>query len=197
MDVLTNYAEKAYRDKLSSVETEKHHENWLDFLPRTPGTFLDIGAASGRDANWFAARGWSVTAVESNRDWTLIPESNDSIEWIRDELPNLLKLMVKPQYDVILVSDVWAQLNRTEQQQALLRLFGLMKHDGLLVINWTVPKSVGIADTVDLVTLRKALIIESDDPISSDRIMFNAVFGSEKVVADNAVDVEEAISSVV
>lgn len=197
MNVLTTYAEKAYRDKLSSVATETHHENWLDFLPKTPGTFLDIGAASGRDANWFAERGWSVTAVESNRDWALMAESKGNIEWVRDELPNLLKLMVKPQYDVILVSDVWAQLDRTGQQQALLRLFGLMKHDGLLVINWTVPKSDGYSNTVDLVTLRKALIIESDDPISSDRIMFNAVFGSEKTTPDHKVDVEEAISSVV
>jgi len=178
MDVLTSYAEKAYRQKLASVSAEKHHENWLDFLPSSPGTFLDIGAASGRDAQWFADRGWQVTAVESNRDWTELPEQTDRIEWIRDELPNLFKLMVKPQYDVILVSDVWAQLGRSNQQQALLRLFGLMKPDGLLVINWTEKKTDHLDQVVDLVTLRSALIVESDDPISADRVMFNAIFGS-------------------
>jgi len=30
----------------------------------TPSTALDVGAGSGRDANWLAAKGWQVTATE-------------------------------------------------------------------------------------------------------------------------------------
>jgi hypothetical protein len=36
----------------------------LDLIPATPGAVLDVGAGSGRDARWFAARGWDVVAVE-------------------------------------------------------------------------------------------------------------------------------------
>jgi Tellurite resistance protein TehB len=39
--------------------------NWLrGLLPDTPGTVLDIGAGSGRDAAWFSAQGYDVIAVE-------------------------------------------------------------------------------------------------------------------------------------
>ena len=33
-------------------------------LPDAPGTVLDIGAGSGRDAAWFSAQGYDVIAVE-------------------------------------------------------------------------------------------------------------------------------------
>src|SRR6478672_8863912 len=39
--------------------------NWLKgLLPDAPGTVLDIGAGSGRDAAWFSAQGYDVIAVE-------------------------------------------------------------------------------------------------------------------------------------
>ncbi len=38
---------------------------WLSgLLSDTPGTVLDVGAGSGRDAAWFAAQGHDVVAVE-------------------------------------------------------------------------------------------------------------------------------------
>jgi hypothetical protein len=41
---------------------------WLSgLLPDAPGTVLDIGAGSGRDAGWFSAQGPDVIAVEPGR----------------------------------------------------------------------------------------------------------------------------------
>ena len=40
------------------------HGWMLDLLPATPATILDVGAGSGRDAAWLAAKGYDVVAVE-------------------------------------------------------------------------------------------------------------------------------------
>ena len=41
---------------------------WLSgLLSEAPGTVLDIGAGSGRDAAWFAAQGHDVVAIEPSR----------------------------------------------------------------------------------------------------------------------------------
>lgn len=40
------------------------HAQSLPHLPAKPGLMLDDGAGSGRDAEWFAGKGWEVVAVE-------------------------------------------------------------------------------------------------------------------------------------
>jgi protein-L-isoaspartate O-methyltransferase len=60
--------------RYEAVDAANLH-NWLrGLLPDTPGTVLDIGAGSGRDAAWFSAQGYDVIAVESrgrvSDDWT-------------------------------------------------------------------------------------------------------------------------------
>lgn len=47
-----------------SLTFEDVHASLLDLLPAPGATILDIGAGSGRDAAWFAARGDDVFAVE-------------------------------------------------------------------------------------------------------------------------------------
>jgi protein-L-isoaspartate O-methyltransferase len=47
-----------------SLAFEEVHASLLDLLPAPGSTILDIGAGSGRDAAWFAARGDYVVAVE-------------------------------------------------------------------------------------------------------------------------------------
>ncbi len=36
----------------------------LPHLPAQPGLMRDVGAGSGRDAEWFATQGWDVVAAE-------------------------------------------------------------------------------------------------------------------------------------
>ena len=50
-------------DQYNSVPFESVHKDWLDDIP-SEGMALDVGAGSGRDARFLAARGLSVVAVE-------------------------------------------------------------------------------------------------------------------------------------
>jgi protein-L-isoaspartate O-methyltransferase len=47
-----------------SLGFEQAQAALLDLIPDRPGLVLDVGAGSGRDAAWFADRGWDVVAVE-------------------------------------------------------------------------------------------------------------------------------------
>ncbi|MGI4799117.1 MAG: class I SAM-dependent methyltransferase, partial [Janthinobacterium lividum] len=47
-----------------AVDPDRLHAWLVDLLPAEPGLVLDVGAGSGRDADWFARRGHSVVAVE-------------------------------------------------------------------------------------------------------------------------------------
>ena len=65
-DTITPY-NRAFREFSASYEAigfADIHKGAIPFLSATPGLALDIGAGSGRDAAWFAARGWDVVAVE-------------------------------------------------------------------------------------------------------------------------------------
>ena len=45
--------------------TAENVYGWLlDMLPASTATILDVGAGSGRDAAWLAAKGYDVIAVE-------------------------------------------------------------------------------------------------------------------------------------
>ena len=60
------YDDNTYRlsDQYNSLSSEVVHRTWLtEHLPSTPGLACDIGAGSGRDSNWLAAKGWDVIAV--------------------------------------------------------------------------------------------------------------------------------------
>lgn len=171
---------KAKHSQIQAVSSETHHEEWLPFLEGRSGSFLDIGAASGRDAHWFASRGWQVTAVEDNPQWQRLYDGDTEVEWIHDKLPNLLSLISKPQYDAILVSNQWPRLNRIEQQQALLRLFGLMKSSGLLVVTWSEGGDYKNDFPVDYLPLRNALIVEGPDAIDPAATMYTAIFGANQ-----------------
>jgi len=57
---IQHYSDKAqhYYALYNSVEVEDVHNDWKAFLDRfKPGTALDVGAGSGRDANWLAQKG--------------------------------------------------------------------------------------------------------------------------------------------
>lgn len=50
--------------RYEEISAEAVHDWLLDLLPLSPATVLDIGAGSGRDAAWLAAKGYDVVAVE-------------------------------------------------------------------------------------------------------------------------------------
>jgi SAM-dependent methyltransferase len=134
------YAEEA-EDLLvryESFDFEDAHRAVLHLLPGAPGKVLDIGAGTGRDAAYFAAKGHRVTAVEPT-DALRIPASelhpSRSIEWIDDGLPELKRIVARrEQFDLILMSAVWMHLDAAERRRALPIVAPLLGPGGTMIM---------------------------------------------------------------
>jgi 2-polyprenyl-3-methyl-5-hydroxy-6-metoxy-1,4-benzoquinol methylase len=129
---------KSLSTQYQSLVPESVHKTWLPNLPKRPGLALDIGAGSGRDANWLASQGWQVTAVEPCRALRELAPFHPQVQWLDDRLPTLCQLDTPGEclYQLILVSAVWMHLSPKEQEQSLLLLKSIMSPNGILVITW-------------------------------------------------------------
>ena len=140
-NTITHYSEKAqhYFDLYNSVEAESVHSDWKAFLKNTnAGTALDVGAGSGRDANWLAKQGWKVTAAEPADELRNLAQANshNSVTWCNASLPALTALPQAPKiYDLILLSAVWMHLPKDERPPALKRLAELLSENGTMYIS--------------------------------------------------------------
>jgi len=133
----------AYREKAQalakqyeSIGFEDVHGDVLEFLPQPPATALDIGAGTGRDAAALAARGYRVTAVEPTDEFRVIGQGlhgKTDIEWVDDALPDLPA--VRGTFDLILLSAVWMHLDAGQRQQAMARVSGLLRVNGVMVLS--------------------------------------------------------------
>jgi hypothetical protein len=54
----------ALSSQYDAVASGHIHNLWAEHMPERPGLACDIGAGSGRDANWLAGKGWDVIAIE-------------------------------------------------------------------------------------------------------------------------------------
>ena len=105
-------------------------------LPSEPGFACDIGAGSGRDSNWLAARGWEVVAVEPSalRD-RAARDSHQRVVWMNDALPDLRALRaLGRRFALILPSAVWMHVAPKGRERAFRILAELLGPSGLLVI---------------------------------------------------------------
>ena len=105
------YSENAptLASKYNSLNPESLHASWSHFIPDDPGMALDIGAGSGRDANWLASKGWDVVAVEPCSEFRQLAEqeSHGNVIWLDDELPDLKTLRTAGhRFNLILLSAV-------------------------------------------------------------------------------------------
>jgi SAM-dependent methyltransferase len=125
-------------DRYERVSFEEVHGDLVEFLPAHPGDILDVGAGSGRDAAWFASRGWKVVAVEPSRrlsEGAQHLHRLDSIRWIDDSLPELAVVAgLGIAFDVILLSAVWMHVPPDDEKIALKRLTTLAKTGAILNI---------------------------------------------------------------
>lgn len=113
--------------------------SWLiDLLPDRPGTVLDVGAGSGRDAAWLAAMGHDVVAVEPSagmREEARRRHPNTGVRWVADSLPGLAEVYrLGLTFDVILLSAVWMHVAPSDRQRAFRKLVNLLRPGGLLAI---------------------------------------------------------------
>lgn len=119
------------------VRFEEAHLQVLALIPAAPCDVLDIGAGTGRDAAWFAARGDRVTAIEPTREMregamTLHPSPN--IAWIDDHLPVLASVRGR-RFDLVWMSAVWMHFDAAERAAMMPVVAALVKPGGSLMIS--------------------------------------------------------------
>ena len=122
--------------KYNSLNPESLHASWSKFIPDDPGIALDIGAGSGRDANWLAAKRWDVVAVEPCKEFreTARENSHDNVIWLDDELPELKKLRTAGhRFNLVLLSAVWMHVSRSKRERAFRIISELLEPGGILV----------------------------------------------------------------
>jgi SAM-dependent methyltransferase len=117
---------------------EEIHRDAMPFLPTAPGLILDVGAGSGRDAAWFAARGWEVVAVEpatALRAQAALLHADARIRWVDDRLPALAGVhRLGLTFDVVWLSGVWQHMPPEERGRAMRKLATLLKPGGRMVL---------------------------------------------------------------
>jgi SAM-dependent methyltransferase len=138
------------------------HAHILHLIPARPGTILDIGSGTGRDAAAFAAMGHRVVAVEPTaklRTAAMELHPSPRIEWLDDSLPRLENLTASRElFDVVMLTAVWMHLDRQQRGQAMPRVARLLRSGGAVILSLRhgpVPQGrrmfeVSAAETVEL-----------------------------------------------
>jgi len=172
---------------------EAVHPHLLALLPPAPAAVIDIGAGTGRDAGWLAARGYTVTAVEPTAAMRAHGERlhpSPAIGWIDDHLPELARVVPPADgFAVILLTAVWMHLDAGQRAAAMPRLGAIAAPGALLAItlrHGPVPAGrrmfdVAAAETIALASASGfdcLAVTEGDDGvalqpgISWDRLVF-------------------------
>jgi SAM-dependent methyltransferase len=115
------------------------HRPVLHLIPNVPGSALDIGAGTGRDAAYLAEIGCCVVAVEPT-DGLRIPgmalHPSSLIEWVDDSLPDLGVVMRRHQtFDLVMLTAVWMHLDEEERRHAMPNLASLLRSGGMMIIS--------------------------------------------------------------
>jgi SAM-dependent methyltransferase len=117
---------------------EDIHKGSMPFLPSKPGHVLDIGAGSGRDAAWFARRGWEVIAVEpadALRAEAARLHASLGIRWVNDSLPALPQVQrLGLAFDLIWLSGVWMHVPPADRARTMRKLAMFLRPGGRLVM---------------------------------------------------------------
>ena len=123
--------------RYESIAPEEVHQEVLHLIPEGPCHTLDIGAGSGRDAAWLAARGHTVVAVEPTaqmREAGMLLHPSARIEWIDDGLPALTALEGRDPFDLIMLTAVWQHFDADERARAMPRLAALANHNAVVTL---------------------------------------------------------------
>ncbi len=126
-------------DQYFAQSPDELHRIWAkDLLQnRNPGTACDIGAGSGRDANWLAEQGWDVIAVEPSKLRARAKQfSHSRVSWVDDALPDLKQLRtLGHRFDLILLNAVWQHVRQKQRERVFRILCELLNPAGLLVFS--------------------------------------------------------------
>lgn len=139
-DVFQAYKSAAPRliARFEEISTDQHYQPVIDLLPTKPARVIDIGAGTGRDADWLAARGHSVLAVEPVEDFRnagMERHASPKITWLDDQLPDLAKAISQGPFDLLTLSAVWHHLDVDERQIAMHGLRRMTAPGGMLIVS--------------------------------------------------------------
>ena len=135
------YAEQAAELILryESVPFEHKYRAERHLLPAVPSRILDVGAGTGADAAWLAARSHTVLAVEPTAALRVAGQArhpHPTIEWLDDSLPELARVRHRrQQFDVLMLTAVWMHLDLAERARAMPTLAALLAPRGLLLLS--------------------------------------------------------------
>jgi protein-L-isoaspartate O-methyltransferase len=133
------YAAQAVKliERYESIASEEVHAVVLHLLRDAPCRALDIGAGTGRDAAWLAARGHQVVAVEPTqplREAAMRLHPSERITWLDDGLPDLALAKQHGPFDLIMITAVWMHLDAEARAEAMENVAALMAPGGLLTM---------------------------------------------------------------
>lgn len=141
MDSTAGYgdAAEALVEQYESVTFADVHREVLHLFPAEPGSVLDVGAGSGRDAAALAARGHQVVAAEPTAELRTLGQgihSGHGIEWVDDALPDLAGLTSRQRrFDLILLTAVWMHLDEEQRKRAMATVAGLLADHGRVILS--------------------------------------------------------------
>lgn len=141
MTPISHYEQHASQlaTQYESLAFEDVHVALLDLLPEPGATILDVGAGSGRDAAWFASRGYDVVAVEPSdamRAQARALHPSPRIHWVSDSLPELAQVRrLGLTFDFILLSAVWMHVPPASRARALRKLATMLSPSGRIAIS--------------------------------------------------------------
>lgn len=141
-DVTAVYDLAAHRlvPEYERLTFEEVHAPVFDLVPNSGICVLDVGAGSGRDAAWFAAReNHTVFAVEPSGALRAVGRdrhASPNIRWVEDSLPGLDKVLrSKLTFDLIWLSGVWMHIPPGARTRAFRKLVSLMRPGGSMMIS--------------------------------------------------------------
>jgi SAM-dependent methyltransferase len=124
--------------RYEAIDPAKLHGWLLGLLSAAPGTVLDIGAGTGRDAAWFAGQGHDVVAVEPSSSLRTEGQhlhTDPRVRWIDDQLPELRALgRLGISFDLVMLNAVWQHVAPSDRERAFRKVVGLVKSGGLLAM---------------------------------------------------------------
>ena len=118
---------------------EEIHPEAPVLVPDSPALVLEVGAGSGRDAAWFAARGHDVVAVEPAGRMLEVAKSlhpDPRIRWFSDQLPSLDRVIRSGlNFDLIWLSAVWMHVAPASRTRAFRKLATLLRPGGRMMFS--------------------------------------------------------------
>lgn len=129
--------------RFEAIDCDALYAPVAHLFPPAPARIVDIGAATGRDAAWFAEKGHDVLAVEpvaAFREAGAAAHPAPSIAWLDDMLPDLTQVRARTRargeaFDLVLVSGVWQHVPPDDRRRAMPVLAALLASGGVVIVS--------------------------------------------------------------